>query len=70
MRCCICGKLIAMEESNNPSGAVWRTEGGEIEEPEFGPEDRCCDECNLKYVIPGRVYRLNKARKAKEGEGE
>jgi DNA-directed RNA polymerase subunit RPC12/RpoP len=44
MRCCICGKEID-GFGNNPY-------------PLCGKEDtdsRCCDECNWKFVIPGRV---------------
>ena len=66
MKCCICGKEIPEGEwGNNPEGAAWKTPTGEIEMPEFGVEDRCCDECDRTYVIPGRLYRM---RLAKKGE--
>lgn len=55
--CCICGKLIK-GFGNNPEGAVWKNGYGEIEMPEFKSDDRCCDECNENFVIPGRLYRL------------
>lgn len=64
MKCCICGKEIPEGEwGNNPEGAVWKTTTGEIEMPEFGAEDRCCDECDRSYVIPGRLYRMSLAKK-------
>lgn len=63
MRCCICGKPITIEESNNPDGAVWKDKMGEIVEAEFDPECRCCDMCDQMYVIPGRIYRLNKNKR-------
>jgi len=62
MKCCICGVEIE-GYGNNPDGAVWKTPTGEIEEPEFSADDRCCDECNQRYVIPGRIYRMNKKRR-------
>ena len=61
MKCCICGKEIK-GCGNNPEGAVWKTRDGKIEMPEFGAEDRCCDECNGAFVIPGRMYRMAKAK--------
>ena len=61
MKCCICGKEIK-GFGNNPEGAVWKTHDGKIEMPEFGAEDRCCDECNGAFVIPGRMYRMAKAK--------
>lgn len=66
MKCCICGKEIPEGEwGNNPEGAAWKTPTGEVEFPEFVAEDRCCDECDRSYVIPGRLYRM---RLAKKGE--
>ena len=59
MKCCICEKEI-IGYGNNPDGAMWKNRLGEIEELEFGAEDRCCDECNNRYVIPGRLYRINR----------
>ena len=61
MKCCICGKEIK-GWSHNPEGAVWKTHDGKIEMPEFKAEDRCCDECNGAFVIPGRMYRMAKAK--------
>ena len=58
MKCCICGIEIN-GYGNNPDGAVWKTPTGEIELPEFEADDRCCDECNSRFVIPGRLYRMN-----------
>lgn len=55
--CCICGKPFE-GYANNPEGAMWLNEKGEVQEREFKPEERCCNECNKKYVIPGRVHRM------------
>ncbi len=63
-RCCLCRKEIK-GWGNNPDGAAWKTYDGEIELLEFGPEDCCCDECNAKYVIPGRIYRLGLKKEAR-----
>ena len=60
-RCAICGCLID-GYGNNPDGAVWKDEQGNIVEAKFGAEDRCCDMCDQTYVIPGRIYRLNKKK--------
>ena len=64
MKCCICHKEIK-GFGNNPEGAVWKTHDGKIEMPEFKAEDRCCDECNGAFVIPGRMYRMAKAKSNK-----
>ena len=56
--CCICGK-VCKGFGNNPDGAMWRDkETGELVEFQGSPEDRCCDECNQRYVIPGRLYKM------------
>lgn len=55
--CCICGCEIKCF-GNNPWGAMWRNEEGEIEEISVEPEDSCCDDCNNRYVIPGRIYKM------------
>jgi hypothetical protein len=63
MKCCICGVEIN-GYGNNPDGACWRDPiTNEIVEGNFEPEDRCCDGCNERYVIPGRLYRLSKGNK-------
>lgn len=62
MKCCICGKEFT-GHGNNPDGAVWKDENGNIVEPEFNEEDRCCDDCDDMFVISGRIYRIMKARK-------
>lgn len=59
MKCCICG--IELDgHGNNPDGAAWKNEQGEVVTPEFDITDRCCDGCNIRYVLPGRLYRMNK----------
>ena len=61
--CCICHKEIPESSfGNNAEGAVWKTHDGKIEMPEFKEDDRCCDECNNTFVIPGRMYRMAKAK--------
>lgn len=55
--CCICGKIIK-GWGNNPDGAMWKDENGNIVEYEYKNGDTCCDECNGKYVIVGRIYKL------------
>ncbi len=44
-KCCICGKLI-------------KGYGNEAYPVKNG---RCCDECNMKKVIPARFWMLNAA---------
>lgn len=67
--CCICGKPIVKEGcpdyfGNNPFGAMWKDESGNIVDPEFKDADRCCDDCDQRFVIPGRIYKLyNKGEK-------
>lgn len=51
--CCICGKHYD-GYGNNPEGALdsngnWTN---------WHANDRCCDECNLKIVIPGRIHLM------------
>ena len=53
MKCCICGKEID-KYGNNPDGAL-----GQIgQQIIWGEYDRCCDDCNQEYVIPGRIGLL------------
>lgn len=51
--CCICGKECA-GFGNNPSGAI----GSDKKLIKWNADDRCCDECNHTYVLPGRMYRF------------
>lgn len=60
--CCICGK-VCQGWGNNPAGAMLRDDEGNVVELSFQPEDECCDECNQRYVIPGRLYKLNRGMK-------
>jgi hypothetical protein len=58
--CCICGCNLE-GYGNNPEGAMWRDpQTNEIVEFEPEAEDRCCDDCNSRYVIPGRLYKFNR----------
>jgi len=56
MKCCICGKEIK-GYGNNPDGAAWLNPDGSVERPKFSEGERCCDECNWKFVIPGRLVK-------------
>jgi hypothetical protein len=51
--CCICQKEHT-GWGNNPSGAVDQNK----KLIKWNADDRCCDECNRKYVLPGRMYRF------------
>lgn len=44
-KCCICGKVVK-GYGNNPAPVK--------------EEGKCCDECNIEYVIPERLKRLDK----------
>ena len=57
MKCCICGKEIK-GYGNNPWGALNKND----ELIAFDEDDRCCDECNEQYVIPGRLYLIYSKR--------
>lgn len=46
--CCICGKEYN-GYGNNPYPVGWDI---------YSEDDRCCDECNRKYVIPARIAKL------------
>ena len=59
IKCCICGKEFE-GYGNNPCGAVYKDKDGNIIEPEFKDGDRCCDDCDQLYVIPGRIYTWQK----------
>ena len=61
MKCCICGKKIK-GWGNNPDCAAWKTHDGKIEMPGFKEDDRCCNDCNRRFVIPGRIYRMAKVK--------
>lgn len=60
--CCICGCTIE-GYGNNPDGAP---------NYEYKPElqQLCCDACNLKYVIPGRMKRMWSIRQEFHKEDE
>jgi len=55
MKCSICKKKIL------PNIHGW--DGGNNAQPIN--DGRCCDDCNLKYVIPERIRRINKNAKLK-----
>ena len=62
--CCICGAFIG-GYGNNPEGAICKNMLGEIIELTFKENDRCCDDCNDKFVIPGRLYHYLKQKENK-----
>lgn len=49
IKCCICGKKIEERESNNASPLK---------------EGRCCNDCNVKVVIPHRYKLIAKILKS------
>lgn len=51
MKCIICGKEI-VGHGNNPDPIT--DEWGNL----FDPKERCCDECNDKYVVAIRLAQL------------
>lgn len=53
MKCCFCGKDIG-KYGTNPWPVYW------------GNTKRCCDECNLAYVIPVRLAAKSSATKIQE----
>jgi len=59
--CCICGCEIN-GWGNNPAGAMCKDSEGNAVELTFGPNEVCCDECNKRYVIPSRIYKMNRGR--------
>lgn len=52
MRCNLCGCEI-IGWGNNPDPLS------------LSDEDRCCDSCNAKYILPARLYLLNHKLTAK-----
>ena len=61
LACCFCGKEI-IGWGNNPFGAMKRDSDGNFVDMPSSQDDRCCDECNAGYVIPGRIYKMHKVR--------
>ena len=59
--CCICGTLVN-GYGHNPQGAMWKDGEGNICEPQYNIGERCCDNCNVRYVIPGRLELLKRWR--------
>jgi hypothetical protein len=60
--CCICGKEHT-GFGNNP----WPVKNSEGKD--FGPNDRCCDECNRNIVIVERLNTYCKITPNKKNEG-
>ena len=54
MRCAICGKEMNNEFGNNS----WPVRTNE--------EERCCDECNMSFVLPYRYMLMNLNQKRKD----
>lgn len=57
--CCICGAKC-QGYGNNPAGAMMRDSEGNVVELTFNETDRCCDDCNVNFVILGRLYKFNR----------
>lgn len=57
MKCCVCGKELK-GYGNDPRGAL--DENDNL--IEWKDEDRCCDECNMSRVIPGRINLMMRNR--------
>ncbi len=55
MKCSICGEKIEPELHPTTGEVIW--EHGNNADPFPG---RCCNECNLKKVIPARMKRTEK----------
>ena len=51
LHCCICGKEIE-GYGNTPDGAIV---GTTLKRAQWEQDQRCCNECNEKYVVPGRI---------------
>ena len=63
-KCCFCGKPYRMY--GNSTWGCWSP----IEEIQYvGEKKRCCDECNLKIVVPTRLER-HKIMLAEYGENK
>lgn len=57
MKCCICGRELPKGYfGNNPDGAVDTNK----QIIKWDVEDKCCDECNKQFVLPGRMYKFYK----------
>lgn len=54
MKCCICGHEIEEKHLNDPYGSLDK-EGEVIP---WMDDDWCCDACNERYVIPGRLAQM------------
>jgi len=62
-RCCICGCEFE-GHGNNPDGAMWHDkETNELIEFKPEPGDRCCNDCDNTYVIPGRIFKMKRGMK-------
>jgi len=57
--CCICGQKFE-GWGNNPWGKL----GKDGKPVEWKADDCCCDLCNSKFVIPGRLKMMYDAKKA------
>lgn len=61
MKCCICHKEIEKhgnyEDGNNPFPY------------DVTPGARCCDECNVKHVIPARMADIHRTPAVTENRG-
>lgn len=56
-KCCICESNL-QDAGYDPAGALWRDSEGNIVTFKFEADDRCCNSCYERYVLPGREYQL------------
>lgn len=59
-KCCFCGKLY--KDYGNSTWGCW-THAQELDS--WGEDKRCCNECNIKYIVPAR---RKKAQLIQEGK--
>ncbi len=62
-KCCICGALI-VGYGNDPVGAMWLDENDKPRRPSWKSTDRCCEKCNMKYVVTGRLFQIYHKKKS------
>ena len=57
--CTLCGQKLT--GPGNSTRGYWETKGKTIEEDaKLGETFRCCDDCNMKKVIPARLILMSK----------
>ena len=49
-----------------PQGAMWKDGEGNVCAPQYNIGERCCDNCNVRYALPGRLQLLKGWRKTSQ----